>query len=154
MKTIWKAVVLAVLVSMAGVAGADDRGTADEAVALVKKAIVFYKANGKDKTAAEINGRTGMFELKDLYLFMSPAAGGAVIAHAANPKLVGKTLTDVHDVDGVEFTKRFREIAAKEGKGWVNYKWPNSKTGQIEPKSTYIERVDDIYFACGIYRAK
>jgi cytochrome c len=133
----------------------EQRGTAEEAVALVKKAAAFYKANGKDKLAAEINSRSPQFQDKDLYLFMSPAAGGALIAHGANAKMVGKTLGDLRDVDGVNFVQKFREVAnSKEGKGWVDYKWPNAKTGQLEQKSTYVERVDDIYIAAGIYKGK
>ena len=133
----------------------DQRGTADEAVALVKKAAAFYKANGKDKLAAEINSRSPQFQDKDLYLFMSPAAGGALIAHGAKAKMVGKVLGDLRDVDGVNFVQKFRDVAnSKEGKGWVDYKWPNAKTGQLEQKSTYIERVDDVYLAAGIYKGK
>ncbi|KQX01999.1 histidine kinase [Massilia sp. Root418] len=153
-----QSIAMALLLAATSVAGAADdaeRGTADEAVALVKKAIAYYKANGREKLAAEINNRTPQFREKDLYLFMSPYGGGAVIAHGANAKLVGKSLGDLRDVDGVNFVQKFRELAAsKEGKGWVDYKWPNSKTGALESKSTYVERVDDLYIACGIYKGK
>ena len=150
----WLAMIgMASLMAAAGAAGAAERGTSEEAVALVKKAIAFYKANGMEKTAAEINGKTGMFESKDLYLFIAPVAPGPVTAHGANAKLVGKELGDLRDVDGVYFTRRFREVAGKEGKGWVDYKWPNAKSGGLEAKSTYVERVDDVYFACGVYKA-
>ena len=152
MNALRKLLLLVSLFSFAGLASAVDHGTADEAVALVKKAISFYKANGKEKVAAEINGKTGMFESKDLYVFMSPLEPGPVVAHGANPKLVGRPLSDLRDVDGVYFTRRFREVAGKEGKGWVDYKWPNAKSGSMEAKHTYVERVDDYYFACGVYR--
>jgi cytochrome c len=152
MSALRKLLLLVLIFSFAGLASANDRGTPDQAVALVKKAIAYYKANGKEKVAAEINGKTGMFEEKDLYLFMSPVEPGPVVAHAANPKLIGRALSDLRDIDGVYFTRRFREVAAKDGKGWVEYKWPNAKTGVMEAKRTYIERVDDYYFACGVYR--
>lgn len=151
MTTTLKCLLAVVLSGATALAGAADHGTADECVALVKKAIAFSKANGRDKIAAEINNRTPEFRNKDLYLFISPVTQGAVVAHGANAKLVGRTLGDLRDVDGVYFTRKFREVAAsKEGTGWVDYKWPNSASGQLEPKSTYIERVDDVYFACGI----
>ncbi len=152
MSALRKLLLLVLLLSLAGLAPAVERGTPDEAVALVKKAIAFYKANGKEKTAAEINGHTGKFEEKDLYIFISPVEPGPVLAHGANPKLIGKAMADLKDMDGVYFTRRFREVANKEGKGWVDYKWPNAKTGNMEAKHTYIERVDDVYFACGVYR--
>ena len=151
-----KSVLAALLVGAVGLANAAGdatSGTPEEAVALVKKAIVYYKANGREKMAAEINNHNPQFREKDLYLFISPLVAGPVYAHGANPKLVGRTLDDLRDVDGVYFTRKFREVAsAKEGKGWVDYKWPNAKSGQMEPKSTYVERVDDLYFACGVYK--
>ncbi|HEX8612289.1 MAG TPA: cache domain-containing protein [Telluria sp.] len=140
------------MATLMATAAAAERGTSEEAVALVKKAITYYKANGIDKTAAEINGKTGMFATKDLYLFIAPVTPGPVMAHGANAKLVGKDLGDLRDVDGVYFTRRFREVATKDGKGWVEYKWPNSKSGALEAKSTYVERVDDVYIACGVYK--
>lgn len=155
MKKFFQAVLTVLLIGATALAAAadDERGTQEEAVALVKKAIAYYKVNGRDKLAAEINNRAPQFRDKDLYLFVSPLTEGAVYAHGANAKLVGKTLGDLRDVDGVSFVRKFREVAnSKEGKGWVDYKWPNARSGQMEHKSTYIERVDDMYFACGIYK--
>jgi signal transduction histidine kinase len=157
MKPFLHAMLLALCAIGTAAAGAmadAERGTPEEAVALVKKAIVFYRANGRDKLAEEINTRTAQFREKDLYLFVAPYAGGAVLAHGANVKLVGRALGDLRDVDGVSFVQKFDEVArGKEGKGWVDYRWPNPKTGQLERKSTYVERVDDLYIACGIYKA-
>ena len=138
----------------AGAASAQDRGTADEAVALVKKAIAFYKANGAEKTFAEINNPAGQFRQKDLYLFAArKQSGGPTLAHGANPRLLGKPLADLKDVDGVPFVRKLSEVAnSKEGHGWVDYRWPNPVSKQIEHKSTYVEAVDDLYFACGIYK--
>ncbi len=133
---------------------AEEHGTSQEAVALVKKAIDFYKKNGPDKTFDLINKQDPMFKMKDLYLIASPIKLGAPLAaHGANPKLLGKDLSQLKDADGVYFTKKLVEMAqSKEGKGWVDYKWPNPVSGQVEQKSTYVERVDDIYFGCGIYK--
>ena len=133
---------------------AAERGTAAEATELVKKAIAYYKANGKDKTFAEINDPKGQFINKDLYLFAGAVkSGGVTLAHGANPKMLGKPLGDLKDVDGVYFVRKINEVAgSKTGYGWVDYKWPNPTSKVIEQKSTYVERVDDIYFACGIYK--
>lgn len=155
MKAIFKGVAIALLaVSMSGLAMAAEHGTAQEATELVKKAISYYKANGKEKTFAEINNPKGQFINKDLYLFVgSLKAGGPTLAHGANPKLVGKTLGELKDVDGVFFVRKMGDIAnSKEGKGWVDYKWPNPTTKELEQKSTYVERADDLWFACGIYK--
>lgn len=137
-----------------GSALANERGTADEATALVKKTIAYYKANGKEKTFAAINAQNPDFKNKDLYVFGSQAKEGQPLgAHGANPKMVGKDMGLLKDADGQPFAKKIIEIAtSKEGKGWVDYKWPNPVSKAIEQKSTYVERVDDVYFAVGIYK--
>ncbi|HCE07957.1 MAG TPA: histidine kinase, partial [Oxalobacteraceae bacterium] len=38
------------------------------------------------------------------------------------------------------------------GKGWVDYKWPNPATKILEAKSSYVERYEDVYVGCGIYK--
>lgn len=153
MNKFFKALLAAVLIGAMSLAGAADKGSPEEAIALVKKAIAFYKANGRDKIVVEVNNHNPQFRDKDLYIFISPLGGGPLYAHGLNPKLVGKTLDDMKDVDGVFFARKFREVAVgKEGKGWVDYKWPNAQSGQIEAKSSYVERVDDLFFACGIYK--
>ena len=48
------------------VAFAQERGTAKEAMAVVDKAIAYYKANGKAKAFAEFNNKKGQFLKKDL----------------------------------------------------------------------------------------
>jgi cytochrome c len=155
MKTLLKGIA-SILFSLLLVAPllAAEKGTAQEASDLVKKAIAYYKVNGKDKTVAEINNPKGQFILKDLYLFAGTIQGGApTLAHGANPKLIGKALGDLKDVDGVYFVRKMNEVAnSKEGKGWVDYTWPNPITKVLEKKSTYVERVDELYFACGIYK--
>jgi len=133
---------------------ASERGNAEEATALIKKVVTYYKANGKEKTFAAINAQNADFKYKDLYVFGSIAKEGQPLgAHGANPRMVGKDMGELKDADGYPFAKKIIEIAtSKDGKGWVDYKWPNPVTKAIEPKSTYVERVDDLYFAVGIYK--
>lgn len=155
MKRIWNMLVFAAAAFVAAAPSiAAERGTAEEAVALVKKTIAYYKANGKEKTFAAINEQNPELRNKDLYIFGSKAQEGQPLAaHGANPKMVGKDMGMLKDADGNPFAKKIIDIAlSKEGKGWVDYKWPNPVTKAIEPKSTYVERVDDVYFACGIYK--
>lgn len=135
-------------------AQAADRATQQEAVDMIKKVVAFYKANGAEKTFAAVNDPKGQFIYKDLYVFAgSIKPGGVTLAHGGNPKLLGKPLGEMRDGDGVFFVKKINEVAnSKEGKGWVDYRWPNPVTKTLEQKSTYVERVDEIYFACGIYK--
>ena len=130
---------------------AADKGSADEATALVKKAISFIKANGNEKAFAEFNNAKGQFVDRDLYIAVFDM-NGVNVAHGANPKLIGKNLLDLKDVDGKQFIKEWYDVAAKKGSGWVDYKWTNPTTKAIEQKSTYVEKFGDHLVACGIYR--
>ena len=121
----------------------------EEAKALVKKAISFLKANGKEKAFAEFNDPKGQFVKGELYLFAIDLQGH-MIAHGANPKLVGKSMLDFKDADGVYFVQEFIK-AAKKGGGWVQYKWINPVTRKTEPKDTFVEQIGDVIIACGIY---
>ena len=130
---------------------AGDKGTTDEAVALTKKAAAYIKANGKDKAYAEFNNPTGQFKDRDMYIFVVDF-NGKTLAHGANPKLIDKNMIDLKDADGKLFIKEFVDVAKGKGKGWVDYKWPNPVTKAIEAKTSYIEKVDDVLVACGIYK--
>jgi cytochrome c len=135
-------------------ANAAAKGTADEAVAMVKKAGEFLKKNGKEKAFAEFNNPKGQFIQGDLYIFTFLANGdGIEQANGANPKLVGKNVSEMKDADGKFLIKDILAVGmSKDGKGWVDYKWPNPATGKIDGKRTYVERVDDVLIGCGIYK--
>ena len=155
MKNLFKYLVVgwAALLLNAG-AGAAEKGTADEAVAMVRKAGEFLKKNGKEKAFAEFNNPKGQFIHKDLYIFTFLANGdGIEQANGANVKLVGKNVLEMKDADGKYLIKDILALGmGKEGKGWVDYKWPNPSTGTIDGKRTYVERVDDVVIGCGIYK--
>jgi cytochrome c len=129
---------------------AADVGTKDEAVAMVKKAISFIKANGADKGYAEISNLKGQFVDRDLYVVVYDMTGKC-LAHGANAKQVGRDLIDNKDVDGKEFVKERVEMMKKQASGWQDYKFRNPTTNQIEPKSMYIEKFNDVIVGCGVY---
>jgi cytochrome c len=138
-------------VAFTGAVRAEEVGTADEAQALVKKAIALYKASGRDKAFAAISDPKGDFQHKDLYVFIQDLKGN-MLAHGKNPGLVGKDLSGLKDADGKLFVAEMMQVAATKGSGWVDYKWVNAQTKKIEPKSSYIERQDDLFFGAGIYK--
>jgi cytochrome c len=59
---------LAALAGAAPLAAAADVVTKPEAEAMVKKALAYLKANGREKTFAEIDKKDGQFVDRDLYL--------------------------------------------------------------------------------------
>lgn len=142
----------ATLLSINPASAAGDNGTAEEAVALVKKGISYIKANGTEAAYAAISDTKGQFVDRDLYLFVFDMSGKA-LAHGANPKLIGKNLLDMKDIDGKPLIKEFLDTANAKGKGWVDYKWPNPVTKAIQNKSTYVEKLDNgTIVGCGIYK--
>lgn len=150
------AAIFAFSLTFTGAASADDkRGTADEAVAMVKKAGVYLKQNGREKAIAAFNDPNGEFIKGDLYVFMFGMTGdlnGVALAHGQNAKMVNKNLNDLN-AGGVYPIREFLKLAnSPAGKGWVTYKWPNSLSKNLEDKNTYIERNGDVLIGVGIYK--
>jgi len=135
-----------------GAALAADKGTADEAVAMVKRAVAMVKAEGKEKTFAAIaDPANTAFHDRDLYVYVYDL-NGVALAHGNNPKMVGKPLIGLKDNEGKPLIKEMVDIAKSKGKGWVDFKWPNPVTKAVESKSGYVERVDDFLIGSGIYK--
>ncbi|HJV50866.1 MAG TPA: cache domain-containing protein [Noviherbaspirillum sp.] len=151
MQKLLKAILLSCCFLAAGSAGAADKATQEQAVALVKKAAAYLHANGRDKALAEFSNPKGQFTERDLYVFVNDLSGNT-LAHGGNPKLVGKNVMELKDADGKLFIKEMTELAKAKGKGWVDYKWPNPVTKAIDAKTTYVERVGDVMIGCGIYK--
>ena len=42
--------------------------------------------------------------------------------------------------------------AKTDGKGWVDYKWVNPVSKEIQAKSVYLEKSDDLIIASGFYK--
>lgn len=152
MKTILRSIFLLGILGFVGASHAADNGTADQAVAMVKKAIVAIKSDGKEKAFAAITSpEDKRFHDRDLYIFVYDLKG-ASLAHGNNKKMVGKSLIDLKDVEGKPLIKQMVDIVTLKGSGWVEYKWPNPVTGTVDQKSAYVEKVDDMIVGAGIYK--
>lgn len=136
---------------MAGGGGIARAAAPEEAVALVKEAVQLVKKDGKDKAFAELGNLNGRFVRGELYVVVT-TLDGVVLAHGGNPRLVGKSLLEIKDTDGKYFVKEQISVARTKGSGWVDFRWLHPVTKVIEPKSAYVEKVDDILVASGIYK--
>lgn len=144
--------IMAAAASFTGSAlASNENGTAADAEALVKKGIAYFKANGKEKLITEVTNTKGQFVDRDLYLSIWDAKA-TVLAHGANPRLNGKNIIDLKDADGKLFMKEVVSKATDAGKGWVDYKWVNPVTKEIQAKSAYFEKVDDMIVSSGYYK--
>lgn len=130
---------------------AAEHGSADEAVAMVKRAVSYIKANGPEKSYEEFtNGKS--FKDRDLYVIVYDL-NGKNLAQGANPKLVGKDLINLKDPDGFPLIQKFVELAKTKGSGWVEgYKFMNPVSQKMEKKAMYLERVGETFVGCGIYK--
>lgn len=109
MKKLFAAIICS-LIAYTGSVFAAEKGTPEEAAALVKKAAAYIKANGTEKAFQEFNNPAGQFKLHDLYIFVLDP-NGKVVSHGANPRLIGKNLAEIKDTDGKHFVKNFLDVA-------------------------------------------
>lgn len=126
--------------------------TAKDAVAMVERGVALVKAKGKDEMMKRINAKDADFVQGALYIDIRDLKTGIVLAHPYNASIVGKDLTDVPDANGKKYRREIIELAAAKGKGWVDYQYKNPTSGKIEPKTTFIQRVDDVVLEAGIYK--
>jgi cytochrome c len=131
---------------------ADERGTRDEAVALVAKVRASFQKDGPDATLKAISDPANpTFRNKDLYPFVFNREG-VQVAHGANQGLIGKNLTGVKDQNGKFMVQEVLATGVGPGKGWVDYSWPDPISKKIVEKSSYVEIIGDYIVGVGIYR--
>jgi len=154
MSTLKKLVLLATLQFMAAFSAfAQERGTADQAKALVEKGLAHIKAAGVEKAGEDFTAKDGKWQDKDLYVFVQKL-DGTMVAHGGNKGLVGKNHFELKDANGKLFVKEMIEVAKSKGSGWVDYMWTSPATKKVEAKSTFIVKIPgfDGYIGVGIYK--
>ena len=129
---------------------AADRGTPEEAKALVAKAIALYDREGRDKAFAAIQDPKQGFVDRDLYVFVF-GPKRAIVAHGGNTALVGTAAESLVDEDGVHFGTKFMDETTATG-SWIDYKWKDPATGKVLAKSSWVVRHDGYVFGAGIYK--
>ncbi len=128
----------------------EKKRTPEEAVAMVKRGVAYIKEVGRDKAMAEFINPKGKFVDGSLYIFAYDMKG--INLASPNPKIVGKNMLEVKDQSGKYTVKSYIDVAQTKGSGWVDFIWPHPQTGALQQKSAYVEKVDDILIACGIYK--
>jgi methyl-accepting chemotaxis protein len=126
-------------------------GTANDAKALVEKAVSYIESGGKQAAFAKINNPLSDLVIRDLYIFVY-GMDGVVQAHGGNPSLIGKNMLGSTDAHGKHFIQERIEIARKDGSGWQDYMFLNPETKEVESKTSYIRKVGDLIVGCGVYK--
>jgi cytochrome c len=127
--------------------------TLEEAKALGEKAAAYVKANGKEKGAAEIGNVKGQFVKGELYVTFHDFKG-ATVANPMSPALVGQNHMELKDPSGKQFVKESIEIAKTKGGGWVDYVWVNPATKKVQPKKSWVQRIEgtELYTLSGMFQ--
>jgi signal transduction histidine kinase len=119
---------------------------------MVRKAVDLYKRVGRaalEQITAD--GRT--FADRDMYVFALDRQG-FYRAFGGNPARVGVSVTAIPGVDGAKLT-RDAFLVAPRGGGWIDYDFRNPATGEVAPKTSYVEPLEeDLVVACGIYKPR
>jgi hypothetical protein len=126
------------------------QGTAEEAVAMIKRALELFRSRG---TAAyqDFNAASGPFIDRDLYLF-GIDDDGVYRVFGGQPAKIGTRMQDVPGIDGVELVRKVKACIAQGG-GWVEYDFRNPTTDTLQPKMSYVMRCGNINLGCGVYKS-
>jgi methyl-accepting chemotaxis protein len=128
------------------------QGSADEALALVRRAVALYRDRGSPALGA-ITDDGGTWADRDMYVFAFDR-GGVYRAFAGNAAKVGTSVRDVPGVNGDQLVRDAFERAASGG-GWVDYEFSNPSTGAVDLKTSYVEPVSpDLVLGCGVYKKR
>jgi len=149
--TIRPFLVSAMVLATAGLQAQEQR---DRAQTLVKEAIAFAKKNGKEALLKETNQGQGRFHVKggdELFLFIYDFKG-VCLASGYQSQVVGMNRFNLKDSDGKFFFQEMITLCSTKGSGWVDYKYPNPKSGKVEAKTSYVENLDGWVVGCGIYK--
>jgi signal transduction histidine kinase len=139
--------ILAAALLWMGTVVAGDFGSAEEARALLDRAVAAMKQD-KDAALARFNRADGGFRDRDLYVFCATPDGNTT----AHPTHVGTNLRELKDKRGKAFGAEMFEVAEEGKLKEVAYMWP--KPGSDEPvqKVTYVTRVSGQVCGVGYYK--
>lgn len=117
----------------------------------VGEAIEYAHTNGKDAAIAEFNDQSGTFVRDNLYIYAFDY-NGTTLALPYQPQLIGTDLSGLQDPYGVNYT-RVEILLAQQGGGFIFYHYYNpSHNMTLEPKMSYVQKVDDTWWVgAGVY---
>jgi hypothetical protein len=128
------------VLSTAASVWAADFGTAEEAKAMLERAVAAVKED-KAKALDMFNKGEGGFKDRDLYVWCANASDGIVTAH---PALKGKQLRDIKGKHGAPFGETIMQDATE----W----WPRPGSDEPLEKETFFTKVGGQICGAGYYK--
>jgi cytochrome c len=149
MKTLLKLALLALLATHAALAGA---ATLAEGKKLLEAALAEIASRGVDATARDITAG-GKWQVGSTYVVLNDF-NGKLLAHAANPKMVGKVMLQATDASGKAFVQECIHNLKASGESLIDLKWGNPVTHKFADAQMYSKRVPgkDLYLSVLIFK--
>ena len=143
----------AILVLTGIFAWAAERGTADEAKALLAKAIEHYKQVGRVQALADFNSKKTPWLDRDLYVVCLDSKH-ILVANGGYPEYVGKTMLDLTTAkNGKPLGQALWDSAQNGGSEIVEWVWFNPLSKNLESKAGLTQKADaDITCTVGYYK--
>ena len=114
---------------------------------LVREAIDRYESEGLDSTVAHYNTKESIDG--QWYVFIGDQ-NDVMLAHAANPGLVNRPLSEAVGPNGYPAGDALAAVADEDG-AWFSYTYPNPSSGAAETKHSWVVRHDGLVFGTGWY---
>jgi hypothetical protein len=149
-------VVLTATLMFSAIAFAQQGGTAQEARAMLDKAVAAVKAD-KTKALDMFNNGEGGFRDRDLYVFCANVSDAKLVA-MGNPQakqLLGTDARTLKDSNGKAYGQEIFSVGQKP-EGQVSevtgYLFPRPSDPKPTPKDSFVAKVSDIYCGVGYYK--
>lgn len=125
-------------------------GSADEARALVERAVAYAKNVGRDRALTAFSNPDGPWVDRDLFVFAIDRMGN-VLANGMRPQNVGLNVEAIDGLRGTHHTDKLWD-KANAGGGWISYEVGHPTTGLLTDKESYALALDEqTLVACGCY---
>jgi cytochrome c len=152
-KSILLCLSLTLMASPALAATSAAHATPAEAKEMLRKAVAYYEANGRDKALADFNQKKPPFSDRDLYVFCI-GPDHKLVADGEFHQFVGQSADMIKDSSGKSVGEAGWEVANKNGEGELHYSWLNPQSQLIEPKVSYFAKAGGDVCGVGTYDPK
>lgn len=131
-------------------AAKSERGTPDEAKAMLQLAVQHYNEVGRDQALKDFNNGTAPFIDRDLYV-VCIGTGGVITANGGFPQYVGVSADALKDAEGRPVGTTIWETGSTQKEGSINFNWINPVSGKTEPKVFFFQNVGEDVCGVGAY---
>jgi cytochrome c len=103
---------------------------------------------------AKFKGTNSEYIFNGTYIWVH-SANGIMLMHPIKPGIIGQYVLNIRDENGKKLIREMNAVVAKNGSGWVEYRWP--KPGKIASsnKVSYVRGATadgkKIIVGCGVY---